>query len=255
MPPPIPLIALHGFTGDAEDFAWLAAHSSHHWDWRSLDLPGHGACAPGNVSLDACLRLIEHARTSAYEATGQCPLLLGYSMGGRVALHAASREPDAWRGLVLIGATPGLSDKKERRARAEADHALAAHLANLSIDDFLAQWQRHPIIASQENIPPDILTPLRERRRRHHPERLAAALRALSPGILPALWERLPALDLPTLLIAGEQDAKFAGIAREMAARLPHAQVTLLPDVGHCAHLEAPTAFLQALSDWAAPQG
>ena len=57
------------------------------------------------------------------------------------------------------------------------------------------------------------------------------------------LWDRLPALHVPTLLLAGELDTKYCDIARRMAAALPAAQVTIVPGAGHAIHLEQPDAF------------
>lgn len=184
--------------------------------------------------------------------TGQAPILLGYSMGGRLALHAVASDPALWRALVLIGATPGLRDCAEREGRAREDAALADAMATLSIDAFLEHWRQKPVIRSQDNIPAAILGPLRERRCRNDPRRLAAALRGFSPGLLPDLWPALPGLDLPVLVLAGARDAKFARLGQTMASALPQGRFAAIPAAGHCAHLEQAEAFLALLRTFTA---
>ncbi|WP_269542746.1 alpha/beta fold hydrolase [Cerasicoccus fimbriatus] len=245
-----PLLALHGFTGDAEDFAWLAEHSRDSLDWWALNLPGHGNARVDDhdaLALGDFLDVIEAARRRIVAETQQVPILLGYSMGGRVALHAVNQKPANWRALVTIGATPGIGDPVRRMDRLIADEDLANRMRRQSIDAFLETWQAMPIIKSQDSIPAEILESLRLRRLRNDPAQLAAALVAVSSGKLPSLWDYLGDLDLPCLITAGAFDQKFCAIAREMLPKLPNARMEIIPKVGHCAHLEAPDVFLSAL--------
>ncbi|GHB96704.1 2-succinyl-6-hydroxy-2,4-cyclohexadiene-1-carboxylate synthase [Cerasicoccus arenae] len=245
-----PLLALHGFTGDANDFAWLAEHSRESIDWWALNLPGHGNAhitEPDSLKLDDFLDAIEVARRKIVAVTGQRPDLFGYSMGGRIALHTASRNPAKWRSLITVGATPGISDPIHRMDRLVADEDLAKRMRKQSIEEFLEAWQAMPIIKSQESIPQEILGPMHTRRRRNNPTQLAAALVAVSTGRLPALWDHLSELDLPYLAIIGQMDLKFGQITQKMRPYLPNAELASIPGVGHCAHLEAPEAFLELL--------
>lgn len=244
-----PLLALHGFTGDAEDFAWLAEQTCHAIDWWAIDLPGHGTqpIDPQHASLDDFVACVERARERIVEVTGHRPDLLGYSMGGRVALHAACRNPFAWRSLITIGATPGITDPGRRLDRLMADEDLAKRMRGQTIEGFLEAWRVLPIIQSQEQIPSAIREPMMARRRQQDPRQLAAALIAVSSGFIPSLWDGLGVLQLPTLLVTGQLDEKFCHIARKMEPLLPAAQLSLIPRVGHCAHLEKPEAFISAL--------
>ncbi|WP_309383807.1 2-succinyl-6-hydroxy-2,4-cyclohexadiene-1-carboxylate synthase [Cerasicoccus frondis] len=245
-----PLLALHGFTGDAEDFVWLAGRSRHALDWWALNLPGHGNTFvrdPQSLTLENFLDAVEAARRRIVAETNQAPILLGYSMGGRVALHAVARNSAKWRALVTVGATPGIADPSRRLDRLVNDEDLAERMAEQSIDEFLVAWQALPIIQSQDNIPVEILEPLRERRRRNDPKQLAAAMLAVSTGRLPSLWDHLMDMTLPCLITAGAFDDKFCSLARRMEPKLPAPQVAIIPKVGHCAHLEAPDEFLKVL--------
>ncbi len=89
---------------------------------------------------------------------------------------------------------------------------------------------------------------MRARRLRSSAAGLASALRHLGSGTQPSLWDELPRLRVPTLLLAGERDAKFSGIARRMAERIPRARLLLLPGSGHSPHLEVPAHYTDAVA-------
>lgn len=240
-----PLVFLHGFTGDGADLAELAPRLGR----RVLapDLLGHGlsrapaAAAP--YALDRQLARLE----ALLDGCGLPSVTLGgYSLGARLALHLAVRRPAGVRALVLIGGTPGLADEAERAARRADDAALAARLSH-GLAPFLATWRSLPLIASQERAPPALRASMRRRRARLAPHGLARTLVALSSGALPSLWDALPGLDLPTLLVTGADDAKFDAIARDMAARLPRARHVVIAGSGHAPHLERPAACAAAV--------
>ncbi len=205
--------------------------------YRALvpDIRGHGSaseCEP--VALAAVLE----------DLAGLAPerfTLVGYSMGGRIALHAAlapALESRVHR-LVLIGASPGIADPAERAERRAADEQLAAELGGLTIEQFAERWAETPVLAGQ---PPDVAAAVHADRLRNQPEGLARALRGLGTGVLPSLWDQLSGVRAPVTLVAGERDGKFRAIAIEMAVALPDANVTVIPDAGHAVHLEAPAA-------------
>ncbi len=197
------------------------------------DLRGHGSrgeTAP--VSLEAVL--------SDLDALCAKPVaLVGYSMGGRIALHYALARPGRVQRLILIGASPGLADAAERAARMEADERLAEGLERSSIEEFAERWARTPVLADQ---PQEVRARIHADRLRNTPAGLARALRGLGTGALPPVWDRLGELGAPTLVAAGARDEKFAGIARQMSAAIRHVRLELIADAGHAAHLERPQA-------------
>lgn len=79
---------------------------------------------------------------------------------------------------------------------------------------------------------------------------LANSLRGVGTGAQPSLWERLPALRIPVLLIAGALDAKFRRTAERMTERLPNARLEIVPDAGHAMHFERPELFDAIVSDF-----
>lgn len=242
------IVLLHGFTGSGANWDGPAAFL-HKAGYPVLapDLPGHGAnlpAAPDDYTMEAAAAQLA-ARIE--RETGGPVHLLGYSMGGRLALYFALHYPALVRSLALESASPGLATAEERAARRAADDALAARIEWEGIPAFVAYWESLPLWQSQARLPATTLLWLHEKRLRNDPTGLARSLRGMGTGAQPSLWERLGELSLPVLLLAGEEDAKFVATARQMAARIPQAQLVVVPDAGHTIHLEQPGAWREAL--------
>jgi 2-succinyl-6-hydroxy-2,4-cyclohexadiene-1-carboxylate synthase len=173
--------------------------------------------------------------------------LVGYSMGGRLALHAALRDPERFSALALVGVTAGIEDPREREDRRRSDESLAEWMERRSIEEVVARWEANPVFATQSDE-------LRERQRQgrlsHDPRRLAELLRSAGQGASPPLWGRLGDLECPVLLTAGEQDRRYATAARRMAEQIPDARVRLVPGAGHAPQLEAPAEFVTLLREF-----
>jgi len=239
------LVLLHGFTGSAAGWgAHLDAFAASGLPVIALDLPGHGAsdapADPARYALERTREDIPAALAQLGVAPGQA-VLLGYSMGGRVALCAAFSG--FLRALVLESASPGLATERERAERRASDEALAARIERAGVPAFVDEWERLPLFASQAALPADTRAALRAERLRNSPAGLANSLRSAGTGVQPSLWERLPDLAIPTLLLSGALDAKFTAIAERMAAALPRAGLRVVPGAGHAIHLEQPSVF------------
>jgi 2-succinyl-6-hydroxy-2,4-cyclohexadiene-1-carboxylate synthase len=227
------VVMLHGFTNTGR--SWDGVISALPERYRSLapDIRGHGAAAGVRpVTLGAVIGDVSALGPDSFT-------LVGYSMGGRVALHAALVLPERIRRLVLVGASPGLRDAAARAERQAADERLAGHAERETIEEFAERWARTPILAGQSDA---VRAAAEADRRRNEPEGLAAALRGLGTGALPSVWHRLRELGIPVELVVGERDAKFRSTAGHMAEDIPNAQVTIVPGAGHAVHLEAPEA-------------
>jgi 2-succinyl-6-hydroxy-2,4-cyclohexadiene-1-carboxylate synthase len=240
MPPA--LVLLHGFTQTRQ--SWRRTVQALAGRYRALtpDLPGHGQAVHRTASFDAATAYIRAlAPDSAFS-------LAGYSMGGRIALHAAfALKPER---LILIGASPGLEDAEERAARRAADAELAARIEAIGVEAFAAEWGAQPLFAGQ---PERVRAAADADRLRSTPEGLASALRGLGTGVMEPLWDRLPDLAIPVTLIVGERDAKFRAIAERMRERLPDARVVTVPGTGHAPQLEAPDAVAEAIYQSGSP--
>ena len=232
------IVLLHGFTQTGA--AWEPVRAELEAAGREAlapDLRGHGRARDSRpVDLATVIGDLDRYVDDA--------VLAGYSMGGRLALAYAVARPERVRRLVLVGASPGLEDPDERRARREADEELAGRIEQGGVEAFAREWAALPLFAGQ---PEAVATAAAQQRRGQSAAGLAAALRGLGAGAVPPLWAALPALELPVTLIVGERDAKFRAIAAAMATRLPRARVTVVSGAGHAVHLEAPDRLVAEL--------
>jgi 2-succinyl-6-hydroxy-2,4-cyclohexadiene-1-carboxylate synthase len=226
------VVLLHGFTNTAASWQTVVNELGENYSPVAIDIRGHGtASADEPLTLDAVLDDID--------AVAKAPFtLVGYSMGGRIALHAALRSPSDVRSLILVSSSPGIADPGERRARREADARLADRIERLSIEQFADEWAALPLFA---DLGEELRAVARADRLRNRPSALAQALRSLGTGALPSLWDRLGTLAMPVTIMAGERDVKFSRIARRMGGAIPEASVEVVVGAGHAVHLERPT--------------
>jgi 2-succinyl-6-hydroxy-2,4-cyclohexadiene-1-carboxylate synthase len=179
--------------------------------------------------------------------------VVGYSLGGRVALGMIAAEPQRFRSATIISAHPGLDDPEERTRRAAVDDAWARCLRTDGIASFVRAWESQPLFSTQARLPTDLLARQRRRRLRQSPEGLAQSLEQHGLGRMPSLWDSVSSFPGDLTWIAGTEDSKFLGIAREVTRRRPATRLQALPGVGHNPLLECPES-LAAL--WrASPRG
>jgi len=225
------LVLLHGFTHTGRSWDAVVAALGERYRPLTPDLRGHGSASDATpATLTAVLSDLDALAEGRFA-------LVGYSMGGRLALHYALARPERVARLVLIGSSPGIADGRERVARLEADERLAQEIERLPVAEFADRWALTPTLAGQ---PPEVAARARADRLRNTPRGLARALRGLGTGALEPLWHRLSGVQAPVMLIVGERDRKFAQIARRMEKALPHGRVEVVPGAGHAVHLERP---------------
>jgi len=246
------MLLLHGFTGSGRSWPTplIEGLISRARTPTLLDLPGHGRWAGDTAEEHFTLRAVLEAIAAAQG--GEPGPVIGYSMGGRLALAYAAAYPGNVTHLVLESASPGLATGEERATRRAADEVLARGLEEEGIEPFVQRWEALPLFESQGALPPEVRAAQRARRLANDPRSLAAALRGLGTGALPSYWEALDEIRTPTLLLVGELDAKFVGIARAMARALPDAELVVVPRTGHAVHLERPDAWLSAVLEFLA---
>lgn len=242
------VLLLHGFTGSAASWSELGPELALGHRLLMVDLPGHGQNpTPPEPALFSSAHqiagLVEVLDRDGVERTS----LLGYSMGARLALAFTIAHPERVERLVLESGSPGLEEAGARATRVRTDNELAARIERNGVDQFVREWEALPLFASQKSLPPEARERQRTLRLANRPEGLAASLRGFGQGIQPSLWADLPGLDLPVLLVVGEQDKKYARIARDMSARLPTAWTVIVPGAGHTPHLEQPELFLDVV--------
>ncbi len=244
------LLFLHGFLGSGDDWNEIVDGLCGEYRCVTVDLPGHGASRGLNGEAAYSMEGTAAALHAVLDAEGidRCGVV-GYSMGGRVALYFALNIPHRCRRLALESASPGLQEAVEREMRRGIDEA---HALRLEADDFAAfleDWYRQPIFASLESKPA-----LRSRmiasRICNEPGELARSLRGMGAGVQPPLWDRLDELRMPTLFVAGALDGKYVEVAEQMAALSTYVRAAIIPNVGHTVHAEDPKQFTDLLQDF-----
>lgn len=245
-----PLILLHGFTGSHETWCHVADCFTGSNLVTTLDLPGHGESQLPPAQDWSFASVIADLSWLIDSLLGGSADVLGYSMGGRLALALALTHPGRVRALVLESASPGLADDQERLARQLADEQLADQILQDGVDAFVARWERLPLWDSQAALPRSTRERQRQTRSGHSAGGLAANLRAMGTGAQPSYWNQLASLATPALLIAGELDGKFASIATRMCDVLPDARLEIVPNAGHAVHLEQPERYVELVAQF-----
>lgn len=215
---------LHGAVGSASDWRGLAGKlAGEGISTRSVDLWRFLECES--------VPMPELGRRLNAEAAGEIPratrrILIGYSMGGRLALHALL-EGGPWDAAVIISANPGIRDPGEAAARRASDTLWATQALTLAWQDFIGKWNAQPILGgamrdSRED------SKLIQRRRE-----IARSFVDWSIGSQQSLWDRISEIKIPTLWIAGESDKKFLPIAEEASSLAGNFQLAVAPESGH----------------------
>ena len=234
------LVLLHGFTQAASAMGDLASRIrdlTTDIEPVCVDLAGHGSRS------DEALDLVTGA--DALADTHGPAIWLGYSLGGRQALHLAVHRPEAVLGLVLISSTAGIDDGADRQRRREDDERLAARIESIGLDAFLDEWLAGPLFADFAD-PPDVAAA----RRSNTSAGLAMSLRLAGTGAQESLWGSLPRITVPALVLTGQRDTKFTEIGRRLVEGISGAVGATVADAGHSLHLERPDQAASLITDW-----
>jgi 2-succinyl-6-hydroxy-2,4-cyclohexadiene-1-carboxylate synthase len=242
------VLLLHGFLGSSADWSEVATRLEGEFYCLCPDLPGHGRSAglPGSYSMERTSRLL----ADLLDRNGVSRThVVGYSMGGRLALFFALAHPERCRRLILESASPGLPTEEERTARRELDEARAAEIETGDFLAFLKAWYRQPLFETYRRHE-GLLEQMIEERSDNSPREVARSLREMGTGSQPSLWDRLEDLRMPVLAVAGAHDGKFVEIAERMVLRMPRARTAVVPGAGHTLHAEKPEPFVNIVIDF-----
>lgn len=241
-------VFLHGFTWTGEAWQEIASALAESSYCIAVDLPGHGNTPwpPGaegwsfDQVANALNALLQDLGPSRFK-------LVGYSLGGRLALRMATLSSRNIDGLVLIGASAGLESEADRRERRLADEALADALERDGIAAFVERWTLLPLFAGMRRLPHEIQAKHVAQRLAQDAKGLALSLRVLGTGSQPCLLDQLAALETPTLLVVGKEDEKFQAIAAQLQARLQQARTEIVANSGHSVPFERPEALIDLI--------
>ena len=248
------LVMLHGFTGSSLSWWRCVELMNPRVDCFAIDIIGHGQSdAPIASEAYRFATAVDHMTTLIAELVESPVNLLGYSMGGRLALSIARRAPHLFSQLVLESSSPGLKTEAERHHRVEQDELLARYILTHPIEDFVHRWTDLPLWNSQSTLPASQRDALYQQRLSNTPAGLAGSLQGMGTGIMPHLWHELDTILHPALLLTGEHDTKFTVINHEMKAHLPHAVHNVIPDAGHMVHFEQPEVYAARVLEFITP--
>ncbi|PFA64035.1 2-succinyl-6-hydroxy-2,4-cyclohexadiene-1-carboxylate synthase [Bacillus sp. AFS015802] len=245
-----PLVFLHGFTGDTTTWASVTDALSASYQCVSIDLIGHGRTdSPKDDSRYTMDRVSEDIYYILNQLGIGNAVLLGYSMGGRTALHFSVKYPQKVKTLILESSSPGLKTLEARAERRKKDQGLAERIEREGIKNFVDFWQEIPLFASQKRLSAEERSEIRKQRLSQSTIGLSNSLRGMGTGAQDSLWGELGKLSIPVHLLVGELDQKFVGIAENMKKLNPAFNIVTFSNTGHAIHVEEPRKFGTIIED------
>ncbi|GAB2280146.1 hypothetical protein Dimus_014783 [Dionaea muscipula] len=253
------LLFLHGFLGTGQDWVPTMKAISGSVRCISVNLPGHGKSmiqyhgAKDTAGEDQIsIRVVAALLSKLIDNIAPRKVtLVGYSMGGRIALYMALKYGPKIDGAIIISGSPGLKDATARKTRCAKDDSKALSLVSFGLRAFVETWYSGDLWLSFREHPS--FKKLIARRLQHHdPCCLAKALSDLSIGRQPSLWDELKHCKTPLLFMVGEKDAKFKKIVLDISSELRQSvdpnremhEAVVVPCCGHAVHLENPLAVV-----------
>lgn len=229
---------LHGAVGMAADFRSFAKQlAERKTGTRAVDLWRFLECQ--SMPISSFARSL-NAEAAGEVSRGNGKAILGYSMGGRLALHALLEPRHPWQAAIIISAHPGLQSAAESATRKASDIAWATQALTGDWQEFTTAWNAQPLLGGAIRDVKASSSLIMRRRE------IARSFVDWSLGVQESLWDRLHEIRTPVLWVAGENDAKFLDLAQRAKALLPHSKLAIAPGSGHRVPWEA--------EDWLADQ-
>jgi 2-succinyl-6-hydroxy-2,4-cyclohexadiene-1-carboxylate synthase len=241
-----PVTLLHGFTQSGRSWHEIVSKMPEGWQWILPDLRGHGntRVKPGaQHTMEACTADLEMLWDHLGIARTH---LVGYSMGGRLALHVAASRPERVLSLLTIGAHAGL-DEDAREGRRRGDEAMAQRIETDGLEAFVDYWSSLPMFSGLERRGPSFVAQVRAERMNNHTAGLAESLRGMGAGAMRPVWNELARVSCPCTFVAGQLDHGYVASARRLAESVPNGRVVIVQRAGHAAQQERPDAFARLL--------
>jgi 2-succinyl-6-hydroxy-2,4-cyclohexadiene-1-carboxylate synthase len=244
------VLLVHGFTRDTRAWAPVMPALEGYRTVR-VDLIGHGKSdAPADGSRYSMEHAVEDLLALMHHLSVEQYALVGYSLGGRVALHLATAAPERLWALVIESASAGIDDPAQQAARVESDENLAQSILPDGIEAFADRWQAQALFAAQASLPPDAFAEQRSQRIENSPTGLANSLRGMGAGAQDYILDRLEVIEAPSLFLAGALDTRYAAFAPVLASKVRGADHCIIEGAGHTTHLEEPQAWSRLVRDF-----
>ena len=242
---------IHGFTGNAGDWNEIIPFIDPQYQCVAIDLVGHGQSdSPNDVSFYNFSSISQQLKFIIYQFTNEPVTLVGYSMGGRVALNFAIENPGQVLSLVLESSSAGIDNEIQRLQRQNDDERLAEYIENNTLEDFVDYWMNIDLFSSQKELPEDKLNKIRDNKLKNNKTGLANSLRGFGTGKMLPLYDKLKEFSQKTLLITGEKDVKYCNLNQRMSKIIPSSKHIILSNAGHNTHLEQPDDFIHAINSF-----
>ncbi|WP_095497656.1 2-succinyl-6-hydroxy-2,4-cyclohexadiene-1-carboxylate synthase [Paraferrimonas haliotis] len=240
------LLLLHGFLGNHRDWSQVLNSLSQGFDVYLVDLPGHGDS--GHVSVNDLQQLLKLLHLSIGANVSGPYHLLGYSMGGRLALHYANfchqHNVDDILSLTLEACHPGLTDSQQQTQRWQSDQNWASRFTNEPMDAVLNDWYLQPVFAElNQQQRQDLI----DARLTNNGEALANMMTIMSLANQPNFWDLPQTLNYSVHYLVGALDSKFLGLAQQWQQHSPKLSYHVIADAGHNVHRAQSQAFTQAI--------
>ncbi|PLT29304.1 2-succinyl-6-hydroxy-2,4-cyclohexadiene-1-carboxylate synthase [Peribacillus deserti] len=247
------LVLLHGFTGSAENWDYPSRFFSENLKLIAIDIIGHGKTeSPTDLSRYSMVRVVEDLKLIFDTLNIGKAAILGYSMGGRLALSFAALYPEYINSLILESASPGLNNEQERDVRTKSDWKLAEFIEGKGMEAFVDYWSHIPLFQSQLLLSKEEQESIKKQRLNNTKHGLANSLRGMGTGAQASWWNTLKTLSFRVLLITGSLDKKFCKLAAEMNELLTAGVWVIIENAGHAVHVEQPEEFGHIVSDFLA---
>lgn len=241
------VVFLHGFAGSADDWKPIMERGAGVFESYAINLPGHGGSLHLEDSDAYTFTGAARVVAESIQQVANAPVhLVGYSMGGRLAVYVALQWPTLLASLFVESSSAGLCDPDGREQRLRADAKLANRIRTKPLNEFLLEWYSQPLFASLSNEQRETVI---SARLRNDAMELARSMEGLSVGAQPPLWDRLQDITVPATFISGAMDAKYTGLSGRMAGLCRDGQSVIVENAGHNVHVEQPNAFVRCIEE------
>lgn len=246
----IPILFLHGFTGNLNDWKFIEDKIPQHFTPIFIDLIGHGkTSSPDNAEFYSSKSQVAFLKKIIDELDLTKIIICGYSMGGRLALDFAFEFPQNVKALILESTSFGIQDEIERLKRINSDIQIAEKLDEITLDEFLDFWFELPLFNSLKKLTKERSLQIKnERLISNNKIGLKNSLIGFSTGKMKNYFRIGNNFKMNILLITGQLDKKFSQIGKSILPDLLNGKLEVINDAGHNTHLEKPEEFLKLIN-------